>query len=183
VNSNPILLTILNDPGWAHSAALAYAGVYEKLCRGGDVAEHRFLQCSDVARRITYLDTADSLATEVKWFDGRNHGWENGFWDAIQHSSNPKEALLLMAARIQESDFETSTGVLQWLASSELRMEVPDAFQVERLQRIMPKPLRSSASTSGCLEADFPKKTRTYSLRVKRPTAPLPSSGIVNRSR
>jgi hypothetical protein len=129
VNSNPILLTIVNDPGWAHSAVLAYAGVYEKLCRGDDVAEHRFLQCSDVARRITYLDTADALATEVKWFDGRGHGWDNGFWDAIQHSSNPEEALGLMAARMQEPDFEISTGVLEWLASTELRMEVPDAFQ------------------------------------------------------
>jgi hypothetical protein len=129
VNSNPILLTIVNDPGWAHSAALEYTGVYEKLCRGDDVAEHPSLQCSDVARRITYLDTADSLATEVKWFDGRNHGWENGFWDAIQHSSNREEALRLMAARMQEPDFEISTGVLEWLASSELRLEVPDAFQ------------------------------------------------------
>src|SRR5260370_29044760 len=129
VNSNPILLTIVNDPGWAHSSALAYAGIYEKLCRGDDVAEHRFLQCSDVARRITYLDTADSLVTEVKWFDGRNHGWENGFWDAIQHSSNPEDALRLIAARMQEPDFEVSTGVLEWLAGSELRTEVPDAFQ------------------------------------------------------
>ncbi len=128
VKSNPVLLTIVNDPGWAHSAALAYAGAYEKLCRGDDVAEHCFLQCSDVARRITYLDTADSLATEVKWFDGGNHGWENGFWDAIQHSSQPEEALRLMAARIQEPDFEVSTSVLEWLASSELRMEDPNAF-------------------------------------------------------
>jgi len=129
VKSNPLLLTIVNDPGWAQSAAVSYAGAYEKLCRGDDVAENRFLQCSDVARRITYLDTADSLATEVKWFDGRNHGWENGFWDAIQHSSQPEEALRLMAARIQEPDFEVSTGVLEWLAGSELRMEVPNAFQ------------------------------------------------------
>lgn len=129
VKSNTMLLTIVNDPGWANSTARAYAGVYEKLCRGNDVAEYRFLQCSDVARRITYLDTSDSLATEVKWFDGRHHGWENGFWDAIQHTSNPKEALSLMAARMQEQDFEVSTGVLEWLASSELRMEVPDAFQ------------------------------------------------------
>lgn len=128
VKSNPIVLTIVNDSGWAKSAALAYAGAYEMLCRGDDVAEHRFLQCSDVARRITYLDTADSLATEVKWFDGRHHGWENGFWDAIQHSSYPEQAVRLMAARIQEPDFEVSTGVLEWLASSELRIEVPNAF-------------------------------------------------------
>jgi hypothetical protein len=127
VKSNPVLLTIVNDSGWAHSAALAYADAYEKLCRGEDVAE-RFLQCSDLARRITYLDTADSLATEVKWFDGRHHGWENGFWDSIQHSSYPEQALRLMAARIQEPDFEVSTGVLEWLARSELRMEVPNAF-------------------------------------------------------
>jgi hypothetical protein len=128
VKSNPVLLTIVNEPGWAHSAALAYAAAYERLCRDDDVAEYRFLQCSDVARRITYLNTADSLATEVKWFDGRNHSWENGFWDAIQHSSPPEEAVCLMAARIQEPDFEVSTGVLEWLASSELRMEVPNAF-------------------------------------------------------
>jgi hypothetical protein len=128
VKSNPVLLTIVNDPGWADSAAVAYAGAYEKLCRGDDVAENRFLECSDVAPRITYLDTADSLATEVKWFDGRAHGWENGFWDAIQRSSHSEEALALMAARIQEPDFEVSTGLLEWLAGSELRMEVANAF-------------------------------------------------------
>ena len=128
VKSNPVILTIVNDPGWAHAAAVSYAGAYEKLCRGDDVAKNSFLQCSDLARRITYLDTDDSLATEVKWFDGRNHGWENGFWGAIQHSSHPEEALRLMAARIQEPDFEVSTGVLEWLAGSELRMEVPNAF-------------------------------------------------------
>jgi hypothetical protein len=37
--------------------------------------------------------------------------------------------LRLMAARIQQSDFQVSTGVLEWVASWELRMEVPDAFQ------------------------------------------------------
>ncbi len=129
VKSNPVRLTIVADPVWAHSAAIAYADAYDKVCRGDDIAEHRFLQCSDVARRITYLDTADSLATEVKGFDGRNHGWDTGFWDAIQRSSFPQEALSLMASRIQEPDFEVSTSVLEWLASSELRMEVPDAFQ------------------------------------------------------
>ena len=69
VKSNLVILAIVNDTSWAHSVAPAYAGAYEKLCREDDVAEHYFLQCSDVARRITYLDTADSLATEVKWFD------------------------------------------------------------------------------------------------------------------
>jgi hypothetical protein len=128
VRSTPIL-TIINDPSWSHSASLAYADAYQKLCRGDDVAKDRFLQCSDLAQRITYLDTTDSLATEVKSFDGRNHGWENGFWDAIQHSSYPEEALRLIAARMQQPDFEVSTWVLEWLASSELRMEVPGAFQ------------------------------------------------------
>jgi len=128
VKSNPVVLNIVDDAAWAHSAAAAYAGAYEEFCRGDDLAQDRFLQCSDVARRITFLDTADSLATEVKWFDGRNHGWENGFWDAIQHSSQPQEALRFMAARIQEPDFRASTDVLEWLAGSELAMEVPNAF-------------------------------------------------------
>ncbi len=131
VKSNPILLTIVNDPAWASSAGLVYAGAYELLCQDDDVAEHRLVQCSDMARRITYLDTTDSLATEVKWFDGRNHGWDNGFWDAIQHSSHPEEALRLMSSRIQEPGFEVSTGVLEWLATSDLRMELPDAFETD----------------------------------------------------
>jgi hypothetical protein len=129
VKSTPIILTIVDDPGWAHSAAFANASAYEQLCRGNDVAEHRFLECTDVARRITYLDTLDSLAIEVRWFDGRPQGWDNGFWDAIQHSSKPKEALRLMTTRIQEPDFEVSKQVMEWLARSALRMEVPDAFE------------------------------------------------------
>jgi len=52
VKSNTMPLTIVNDPGWAYSTARAYAGVYQNLCRGDDVAGNRFLQCSDVARRI-----------------------------------------------------------------------------------------------------------------------------------
>ena len=90
--------------------------------------KNRSLQCFDVAERITYLDTAESLATEVKESDGRNHGWENGFWDAIRLSSHPQEALRMMTLRMQEPDFQVSNSVLEWLASSELRMEVPDAF-------------------------------------------------------
>jgi len=129
VKSNPIILTIVDDPGWTRATALANANAYEKLCRGDDVAEHRFLECSDVARRITHLDTLDSLEIEVRWFDGRQHGWDNRFWDAIQRSSKPNEALRLMSTRIQEPDFEASKVVMEWLASSALRMEVPDAFE------------------------------------------------------
>lgn len=65
----------------------------------------------------------------MKLFDGRLHGWDSGFWDAIQHSSKPEQALRLMSARIQESDFEVSKSVLEWLASSALRIEVSGAFE------------------------------------------------------
>jgi hypothetical protein len=130
VKSNPITLTIVDDPAWARPAATVYADAYDKVCRGDDIAEHRSLQCFDVAERITYLDTAESLATEVRGIDGRNHGWENGFWDAIRQSSHPQEALRMMTSRMQEPDFQVSTSVLEWLAGSELRMEVPDAFQI-----------------------------------------------------
>jgi hypothetical protein len=129
VKSKPIVLSIVDDPAWAHSAATAYEDAYDKLCRGDDVVERHLLQCFDVAQRITYLDTNDSLAIEVKMFDGRDHGWGTGFWDAIQHSSHQQEALGRIADRMQEPDFQVSTGVLEWLASSELRMEVPEAFQ------------------------------------------------------
>jgi hypothetical protein len=131
--SNPIVLKIVEDSNWAHSAAAAYADSYDHLCRGDNVAKDyfssRLLRCFEIAERITYLDTLDSLATEVRVFDGRTHGWENGFWEAIQHSSQPREALRLMTSRMQDPGVQVSHGVLEWLASSELRMEVPDAFQ------------------------------------------------------
>jgi hypothetical protein len=129
VKSGPVVLTIVNDPAWAHAAAVAYGDAYEKLCRGDDVPHHSFLQCGDVARRITYLDTADSLVEEVKLFDGRNHGWENGFWEAIQDSSQPEAAFRLVEARMVDPDFQVSTWIIEWLASAELRLEAPDAFQ------------------------------------------------------
>ena len=65
---------------------------------------HQFLNCpeihafhhestgervAEIAQRITYLDTADSLAKEVHMFDGKSHGWDNGFWVAIRESSYP----------------------------------------------------------------------------------------------
>lgn len=129
VRSNSLDLTIVSDQAWAHSAALSYAKAYESLCQGDDVPRRNWLQCSDVAQRLTYLDTHESLATQVKFFDGSNHGWENGFWDAIQHTSYPNDALRLMTDRMQEPDFQVSTIVLQWLAAWELSIESPDAFQ------------------------------------------------------
>jgi hypothetical protein len=129
LKSNPLSLTIVSDPAWAQSAALSYAGAYNHLCQGDDVPQLHSLQCFDIAERITYLDTLDSLAVEVKFFDGRSHGWENGFWDAIQQTSQPSDALRLMTNRIQDPDFQVSATVLESLAAWDLGMESPDAFQ------------------------------------------------------
>jgi hypothetical protein len=129
MKSNPVVLIIADDPRWSRAADSAYADVYGKVCRADNVTTQISAQCGDVARRITYLDTADSLATEVRFFDGRNHDWENGFWDAIQQSSYPNEALSLMANRIQDPDFEVSTMVVESLADWDLRADLPEAFQ------------------------------------------------------
>jgi hypothetical protein len=129
IKSNPVVLTIIDDPAWAHSSNIAYADAYDQLCRGDDVAETRFLQCIDIAQRITYLDTLDSLATEVRFFDGKNHGWDNGFWEAIQRTSYPDEALRLLTNRIQAPDVQVSRETLESLATWDLRNDSPDAFQ------------------------------------------------------
>jgi len=132
LKSKPVVLSIIDDPAWAHSAATAYADAYDKICRGDDTPEHRTtLECFDTAVRITYLDTRESLAAEVRMFDGRNHGWENGFWDAVQHSSYPEDALRLMTHRIQDADVQVSTAVLESLAIWDLKINT-DAFQNAR---------------------------------------------------
>jgi hypothetical protein len=129
VKSNPVDLTIVEDPEWAQSAAINYADAYDKLCRGDDVADHHLVPCGDIAARITYLDTPSSLSAEVKLFDGRNHGWENGFWEAIQHTSYPVDAIRLLTDRIQDPDVQVSTMMLESLASWDLKIESPDAFE------------------------------------------------------
>lgn len=146
VKSTPAVLNIVDDPAWSHSAATTYGDAYNQLCRGDNVAERSSTQCFEVARRITYLDTLDSLAIEVKAFDGKNHGWDNGFWDAISHTSFPSDALRLMTNRIQDPDIEVSPTVLESLAVWDLGIDSPDAFQsgspvnyhataIERLRR------------------------------------------------
>lgn len=130
VKSNPVVLTIIDDPAWARSSDIAYADAYDQLCRGDNVAQTRFLQCSDISQRITYLNTIDSLATEVKFYDGKNHGWDNRFWDAIQRTSYPDEALRLLTSRIQSPDVQVSPETLELLTIWELRNDSPDAFQM-----------------------------------------------------
>jgi hypothetical protein len=132
VKSNPVVLNIVDDPAWAHSTAIAYGDAYRKQCQGDNVPGQpfqEFQECSKIAQRITYLDTPDSLAVEVKLYDGRNHGWDNGFWRAIQHTSHQGDALRLMTERMQDPDFEVSTTILESLPEWELQFESPDAFQ------------------------------------------------------
>jgi hypothetical protein len=129
VKSKPVPLTIVDEPAWSHLADIAYSGIYDKLCRGDDVAQDRFLQCSNIAQRITYLDTPESLATEVSFFDGGNQGWDNGFWGAIQHTSYPNDALRLMTKRIQDPDVQVSMAILESLASWDPKIDSPDAFR------------------------------------------------------
>jgi len=129
VNSKPLELRIVDDPAWSRSAAAAYASAYDRSCRSKSVPHENLSECYDLARRITYLDSLDSLATEVARFDGRDHGWNNGFWESIQHTSYPVDAVQLMTTRMQESDFEVSRSTIEWLASSELKIESPEAFE------------------------------------------------------
>jgi hypothetical protein len=150
VKSNPVELTIVGDPGWARSAAISYADAYDKHCRGDDVAEHRSMHRFDIAERIAYLDTIDSLSAEVKFFDGTKHGWDNGFWEAIQHTSYPADAVRLMTERVQDPDVQVSTSTLESLASWDLRIESPDAFETGSPANYHSPAVEKCGSTFGC---------------------------------
>lgn len=129
ISSNPVELTVVDDPGWTRSAASAYAEAYDRLCVGDRIVEDRLSQCFDIAARITHLDSLESLSTEVKFFDGRNHGWDNGFWDAIQRCSYAADAVRLLRKRVQDPDVEVSTMILESIATWDLRIESPEAFE------------------------------------------------------
>ena len=129
IKSNPLELTIMDDPAWAHGTVLSLNEAYQKSCRNDVVKQNRTLPCFDIAERITDIDTADSLALEVKLFDGKTHDWDNGFWDAIQRTSYPKDAVKLMTDRMQGPDFEVSNAILEAFTIGALKVDSPNAFE------------------------------------------------------
>jgi len=130
LTSNPVALTIVDDPQWSHRAAVTYTESYERLCRSDDVVEHHYHECFNLAERIRYLDTRESLAAEVRMLDGNNHGC-CGFWQAIATSSYPDDALRLMTSRIADADVEVAPWVLESLAVWDMKLETPGAFDDE----------------------------------------------------
>jgi hypothetical protein len=129
VKSNWVEIGISDDSAWAHSAALAYAAAYGKDCRGDDVPNKRFGECSAVATRLSYLDTVESVAMEIQFFDGRNHGWDDGLLDAITTTSHRSDALRLLRHRILEPEVDVSDRLLNLLATWSLQADDADAFQ------------------------------------------------------
>jgi hypothetical protein len=125
--SSPLELTLIDDPSWAHTAALEYADRYEKLCNTKEKPES-LQECVDIATRITSLDTLDSLAIEVKHVKGQAFYW-NGFWNAIWSSSHPREALRFMTKRMQDPDFRVDRDFLQELVIRSLQLDSPGIFQ------------------------------------------------------
>jgi hypothetical protein len=128
VASNPVVLTLIQDAEWEHSALTSYASQYDKLCRN-DASAMSDGACDDLAQRITYLDTAESLALEIKTIDGRSHRWENGFWTAIERSSYPQQRLRWMTQRFQDPDFEVSQSTIESLVLWQLAIDFPGVFQ------------------------------------------------------
>ncbi len=126
--SNPVELRISDDPGWAHAAAVLYASTFEKNCRNDHLEGQRLIECFDASARLTYLDTPESLASIIRFFNGKQQSWGTGFWEAIQATSHQDYALHLMTIRIQEPDMQVSTSVLTSLAMWALQAEAPDSF-------------------------------------------------------
>lgn len=127
LRSDPIQLIVDDDPAWSHEAITAYANSYTQLCRDPNLRKRHTQECSDLAERIKYLDTPESLAMEVKSLNGRDR-W-NGFWAAIGQTSYPEDAAQLMTKRIQDPDFPVSKNALETVAAWNLRLQSPEAFQ------------------------------------------------------
>lgn len=164
VKSKPIILTIVDDPAWARSAAIAYGDEYRKACGGDVIAEQHFLRCSDLAQRIIYLDTPDSLKIEVKMLDGVQRGWDNGFWEAIQHSSQPENALQLMESRFQEPDFQVSSGTIEWLAIADIKQISPNSFEGGALEEYHEQAVASLRKYVRLLGSSLARKNSTVLL-------------------
>jgi hypothetical protein len=139
VKSDPVVLTLVNDPEWARSAARAYGDTYDMLCRDLSVSDQRLPQCWEIAARIAYMDTPESLATMVRFYKGQDRGWDNGFWEAIVRTSYRAEALILMTKRMQDTDVEVSPALVTSLAMWELERDLPETVETTSIATYHPQ--------------------------------------------
>lgn len=105
VKSNPIVLTIVSDPAWAHSAAILYGKAYEMLCRGDDVPGHRFLVTSAPINHVVSLLPHTNISSYLP-----------GFFAGLSPSSRrryrrARRTLLFAAERLIPSSVAASSTV------------------------------------------------------------------------
>jgi hypothetical protein len=66
-----------------------------------------------------------------------------------------------MTSRILESDFEASAGVLEWLATLDLRLQVPDAFQTGTAETYHAQAVETLRKYTRLLGNSLPHKSPT----------------------
>jgi hypothetical protein len=148
VTSKPLEIEILRDENWASQQLAQAVSSFEAAKRNyqlerwderpvaslqGDelMRETKIAkEMNDAAQVIRFLDTEESLAQAVRFYDGSLTlaGYANPFWNAVLESSHRKLAVKLLADRMLGEDFLASEDFVDVLTAMSIQQEQPEVF-------------------------------------------------------
>jgi len=149
VEAKPLQITVVEDPGWSHSELEESASQFE-IARGAyesmkpaekspdaspsqaaaEELQRKQLSAKmhEAARNMSAIDTEESLARIVGYFDGSIES-EQMFWQSIQESRHRRQVLDLLSNRMLQPDFRVTPQFLEAMTAFSLESEQPFVYR------------------------------------------------------
>ena len=128
LTSRPFTLTLSDDSAWSALALkAALEGMATEKCgviKGDRVA------CMELADRLRYIDTPDSLAAITQFLSNEDKfsSWQHELWLGLFQSRHQDDVIRLLEMRYTDPDFAVTAENMEALTGIRLRKAFPQAF-------------------------------------------------------
>jgi hypothetical protein len=128
LTSQPFTLELSDESAWSAKALKsALDAIAAEKCN--PVKEER-VRCLELADRLRYLDTPDSLAAITQFLsnEGKFSPWQQQLWLGLYQSRHQDDVIRLLEMRFTDSDFAVTVENMETLTGIRLRKAFPQAF-------------------------------------------------------
>jgi hypothetical protein len=128
LKSHPFTLELSDDSSWSAAELKSVLdGIASEKCR--PVKEER-VGCLELADRLRYLDTPDSLAAITQFLSNEDKfsQWQHALWLGLFQSQHQDDVIRLLEMRFTDPDFAVTVENMEELTGIRLRKAFPQAF-------------------------------------------------------
>ena len=128
LRSRPFTLELSDDSAWSASELKAVLeGIAAEKC---SVTKEDRLPCQELADRLRYLDTSDSLAASTQFLNNEQKlaTWQRELWLGLFQSRHQDDVIRLLEMRFTDPDFAVTVENMETLTGIRLRKAFPQAF-------------------------------------------------------